>query len=126
MRLLLILLLSLSLYGSDYEHHSERHINKELSHLHLTTSQKREVKSLLKAFRVELKAYRRYKKRIKRERQELFLQDQFDVDTFNALNRRIDQEAHAIESRFLMKMHKILTERQRVRFIHYFDDWEVK
>ncbi len=126
MKLLIVFLFCISLFASDYEEHSERHINKELSHLYLTKEQNRQMKSILKSFRKELKAYRELKKEIEEKRKDIFLKEVLDTKELNKLNHILDTKAHQIENRLLEKIHILLNRQQRKRFIHYFDDWEVE
>ncbi len=126
MKLFIIFLLSLSLFASDYESHSDKHINKELSHLNLTPQQHQEIKSILKTFRSDLKEYRDFKKEIEKQREKLFLKEKLDTQKLNELHTRLDFKAHAIENRLLSKVHALLNHKQRVKFIDYFDDWKVE
>ncbi len=126
MRLIIVLFLMTGLFADDYGHHNERHINKELSHLDLSKTQNIEVKVILKEFRSQLKEFKEFKENVEEKRKNLFIQDSFDAKELDKLNLSLDDKAHAIEKSFLTKMHTILTPRQRERFIHYFDDWEVE
>ncbi len=126
MKLLIILLFCSALFSSDYEEHSKRHINKELSHLNLTKEQHRKVKLILKDFRAELKMYRKFERAIDAQRKDVFLKEKFDTDRLDELNNKLDRKAHLIENRLLKKIHAILSLQQRIKFIHYFDDWEVE
>jgi|FLOH01.1.fsa_nt_gi periplasmic protein CpxP/Spy len=126
MRFIIVLFLMTGLFADDYGHHNERHINKELSHLDLSKTQNIEVKVILKEFRSQLKEFKEFKENVEEKRKNLFIQDSFDAKELDKLNLSLDDKAHAIEKSFLTKMHTILTPRQRERFIHYFDDWEVE
>ena len=126
MRFIIVLFLMTGLFADDYGHHNERHINKEISHLDLSKTQNIEVKVILKEFRSQLKEFKEFKENVEEKRKNLFIQDSFDAKELDKLNLSLDDKAHAIEKSFLTKMHTILTPRQRERFIHYFDDWEVE
>ena len=123
---LVILVMLVGLYGDDYEHHNERHINKELSHLHLSKQQNTKIKKILKQFRDDLKDFREYKEDIQKKRERLFVQNELDIEAINKLNAMLDEQSHKIENRLLLKIHTILSKKQRKKFIRYFDDWEVK
>ena len=48
-------------------------------------------------------------------------------DLFGAeSNKALDAASHEIENKLLKNIHSILSQNQREKFIHYFDDWEVK
>ena len=126
MKILLILLLVMSLYGDDFDHHNERHINKELSHLNLSKEQKSKIKRILKEFRSDLKEFREYKEDIEEKREKLFISESFDVNEFTKLNEALDFKSYEIENRLLKSLHSILSKKQRHKFIYYFDDWEVE
>ncbi|PHS58526.1 MAG: hypothetical protein COB17_02840 [Sulfurimonas sp.] len=122
---LLFLLLFSSLISYEYEHHSKKHIQKELSHLKLSFQQKKEIKMILKSFRKDLKEYGNYKKEIQKEKSKVFSKEILDVEKLNHLNNFLDKKAHNIENIFLQKIHKALNKKQRRKFIKYFDEWEV-
>jgi len=124
--LLLLLLFTTSLFCDDYDYHSKKHINKELSHIKLSKAQTKQIKNYLHMFRKEIKAYRKFKKKIEKERKNIFLKENLDIEALNQLNQKLDKKAHEIENRLLEKIHAILSLKQRVRFINYFDDWEVE
>jgi len=123
---LFALLLLGSLFGDEFEHHSHKHIQKELSHIKLTQLQKRELKKILRDFRHKLKEYRKVKKRLQKQKETLFLEEKLSKEQFNHIDTMLCNEAKKIENEFLMQMHTILTPSQRKRFIEHFDDWEVE
>lgn len=130
MRFLIILLLVLGLNADDYEHHnkhySERHINKELSHLDLSKEQNTKIRRILKEFRFDLKEYRDLKEDVRTKREDLFIKDVLDDQELNKLNSALDEKSDEIENRLLKSIHSILNQKQRREFIYYFDDWEVE
>lgn len=126
MRYMIILLLVSGLFADSYEHKSERHINKELSHLGLLKDQSRDVKQILKEFRKQLEDFEEFKENIEVKRKALFVKDVLETKELDKLNQILDEKAHEIENDFLQKMHVILTPSQREKFIRHFDDWEVE
>jgi Spy/CpxP family protein refolding chaperone len=126
MRFIIILLLITTLYGDHDEHNKKHHINKELSHLELSKEQHSEVKIILKEFRTELKEYKEFEEEIEDKRKDLFIEDNLNTTEIDKLNNVLDNKAHEIEKKFLIKMHTILTPKQRKKFIDYFDDWNVQ
>ena len=130
MKFIIVLLLVLGLNADDYEHHnehySERHINKELSHLNLTKEQNTKIKRILKEFRFDLKEYRDLKEELRVKREALFIKDVLDIEELKKLNNALDEKSDEIENRLLKSVHSILTQKQRRKFIYYFEDWEVE
>ena len=125
MKYFILLLLVTTLFSDGYEYHSERHINKELSHLNLSKEQNRKIKKILKEFRFDLKEFREYKEEIQGKREKIFTREVLNTKELDKLNRTLDVKAHEIENNFLKKIHAILSTMQRKKFIYYFDDWEV-
>ncbi|MFA6196403.1 MAG: hypothetical protein WC656_07140 [Sulfurimonas sp.] len=126
MRFIVLLFLITSLFAENHKSHNEHHINKELSHLDLSAEQNRELKTVLKEFRSELKAFKDLEKEVEEKRKEIFLNESLELKELDALNHLLDDKAHAIENSFLKKIHFILTIEQRKKFMDYFDDWKVE
>ena len=124
--LLIIFFLFTNLIADNDEYHEYKHINKELSHLELSSKQNKQIKKLLKKFRVKLKEYQSLKKEIEHKRTTIFLRNKLDINELNNLNLILDTKAHSIENDFLRQIHPMLNKEQRVKFIDYFDDWEVE
>lgn len=122
---IIILFLFIGLFADD-DDHGNRHINKDISHLNLSKKQSKNIRKILKEFRYQLKEYRELKEDIEDKREDIFLKEHLDIKELNKLNFSLDTKAYDIENRLLEKMHPILTPRQRKKFIHYFDDWEVE
>ena len=130
MKFIVILLLVIGLNADDYEyrnkHDSERHINKELSHLNLSKKQNSKIKRILKEFRFDLKEYRDLKEEVRIKREDLFVKNVLDIQELNKLNDILDERSDEIENRLLKSIHSILNQKQKYKFIYYFDDWEVE
>ena len=126
MRFIFLLLLITTLYADKHEFHSEHHLNKELSHLDLSQEQNIQVKIILKEFRGELKKFKELEEEIEDKRKDLFTAESLDTDALDVLNQTLDEKSHTIEKEFLKKIHAVLTQEQRKRFIYYFDDWKVQ
>ena len=123
--LLLLHFLFIGLLADD-DDHGHRHLNKELSHLDLSKKQRKQIKRILREFRGQIREYRELKEDIEDKRKDIFLEEVFNADKLNELNFTLDTKAHNIENKLLKKIHTILNRKQRRRFIHYFDDWEVE
>ena len=124
MKLLLLFCLVLSLYASDSK--KEHHLSKDLSYLELTSDQKDIVKSMVKQYRTEIKAFREFKEKMEDEKERLLIQEVLHEQELQKINEAIFQKANAIESHFLMQMHNVLTKEQRKKFAHNLEDWEVE
>ena len=127
MKLVLLFLLLISvLFADDDEKKYHHYYSKDLSYLHLTYEQKKELKDIVKEYRHDIKKYKKYKKKRLKEKKELFEEDQLDIQELQRLNQRVSTKASAIEIDFLKKIHKILSEEQREEFVDFIDDWEIE
>ena len=125
MKLLLIFLLMLSLYA-DHDGKKEHQLSKDLSSLDLSSDQKERAKSLLKQYRVDLKVFREFKETMEDQKERLFMQERLNEEDLQAINQAIHQKAKALESSFLVQMHRLLTPEQRQKFAHNLEEWEVE
>jgi len=125
MKLLLIFLLTLSLYA-DHDGKKEHQLSKDLSSLYLSSDQKERAKSLLKQYRVDLKVFREFKETMEDQKERLFMQERLNEEDLQAINQAINQKAKALESSFLVQMHRLLTPEQRQKFAHNLEEWEVE
>ena len=124
MKVFLIVLLAFSLYASDSK--KEHHLSKDLSSLELTSEQKEVAKGIIKQFRVDIKAFREFKEKMENEKESLVMREVLNEDDLQKINQAISQKASAIESRFLVQMHTLLTPEQRQKFAHNLEEWEVE
>lgn len=125
--ILLILLISTLLFCDDHEHEKRDHYyHKDLSHLELTYDQKKSIKKFLRQYRKELKEYREFKEDILEEKEDIFEKENFKKEKFIEINLKLATEASKIEIRFLENIHKILSKKQRERFIEHMDEWEIE
>lgn len=125
MKLLLIFLLSLSLYA-DHDGKKEHHLSKDLSYLELTSEQKEVAKTIIKQLRVDIKSFREFKGKMEDQKESLLTREVLNEDDLQKINQAISQKASAIESRFLLQMHNLLTPEQRQKFAHNLEEWEVE
>ena len=124
MKILLMFLLAFSLYASDSK--KEHHLSKDLSYLELTSEQKEIAKSMIKQFRVDIKAFREFKDKMEDQKEALVTREFLTEEDLQKINEAINQKANAIESRFLLQMHNLLTPEQRKKFAHNLEEWEVE
>ena len=125
MKIFFILFLTLSLYAG-HDDKKEHYFSKDFSNLELSVEQKERIKEVLKQFRVELKQFRESKESAEKSKEALFASDMFRAEELAKINQSVHQKADAIESRFLGKIHAILTPEQRKKFAHNLDEWEVE
>lgn len=125
MKLFLIVALALTLYASSREH-EEHHINKDVSHLELSSGQTEDFKAILKKYQHEMREFRAFKETINARKKALFLEETLDLQALNELNRTLYENATKEENKLLLRIHKILTPPQRKAFIRYFEEWEVQ
>jgi len=127
MKLVIIFFLLISsLIADDDEKGYHHYYSKDLTYLHLTYEQKKDLKDILKEYRHDIKKYKKYKKKIVKEKQELFEKDTLNTEELKRLNHKVTRKASAIEIEFLEKIHKVLSEKQREKFINFIDDWEIE
>ena len=124
MKLLLIFFLAFSLYASDGK--KEHHLSKDLSYLELTSEQKEIAKGIIRQLRVDIKAFREFKEKMEDEKERLLTREVLNEEDVQKINESIFQKANAIESRFLVQMHNLLTKEQRKKFAHNLEEWEVE
>ncbi|MDT8339781.1 MAG: hypothetical protein RQ763_11360 [Sulfurimonas sp.] len=106
--------------------HKVQHINKELSHLNLSKEQSFVIKEILYEFRTQLKEFKKFKDETELKKKDLFLKEHLNIDDIESLDSKLDAKSREIEKNFLMKIHAVLSKEQKMDFVNYFDDWEVK
>ncbi|MBE0514827.1 hypothetical protein [Sulfurimonas sp.] len=106
--------------------HKVQHINKELSHLNLSKEQSFVVKEILYEFRTQLKEFKKFKDETELKKKDIFLKEHLNIDDIESLDSKLDAKSREIEKNFLMKIHAVLSREQKMDFVNYFDDWEVK
>ncbi len=124
---LAFLLVAGFLLGDDDDHdrYERHHIPKDLSFLDLSRDQSSRVREILYDYKHALKRFRHEKKEHAHEAGELFVQGEFDAAKYKAMRGELESRAIRIQADFLQKLHAILTPKQRKRFLHYFDEWDV-
>jgi Spy/CpxP family protein refolding chaperone len=113
--------------GEDEEDYEKRfHIPKDLSFLELNSSQKVELKSIIKEQRVTLKKLHQKEELLEASLQKIFVKDSFDKKDFLNRIRNLKGEMAEVESNFFEKIHRILNREQRKKFIKYIEEWEIE
>ncbi len=126
--LILSLLFSSLLLGDDddYGKKDHHHYTKDLRYLDLSSSQKQQIKHILKNYRHDIKRYRKDKEDIQEQKQEIFSKESLDETKLEELNYRLTKISSKIEIDMLKAIHGILSQEQRERFIKHMDDWEIE
>jgi DNA-directed RNA polymerase subunit L len=124
-KLLLIFFLTLSLYAGQ-DDKKAYHINKDLTHLNLSQEQNEAMKKVLKKYQHEIEEFREFKEKINAKKQKLFLEESLDVEALGKLNHELYEKANKEEKTLLSRLHALLSPEQRVQFIRYFEEWEIK
>lgn len=106
--------------------HKVQHINKGLSHLNLSKEQSFVVKEILYEFRTQLREFKKFKDETELKKKDIFLKEHLSIDDIESLDSKLDAKSREIEKNFLMKIHAVLSKEQKMDFVNYFDDWEVK
>lgn len=128
MKLLIILLLSLSPLLADKDDHEyeKHHLPLDVSYLKLSDHQHKKLVKILKEFKHERKEFHEEQEDTTDEIKELFLEDTFDRDEFVKLTNKLKNLSVEIQADFFEKMHKLLTPEQKKRFVKYMKEWEVE
>ncbi len=123
---ILLILFTLSVADGDKKFEHGHFYSKDLTYLRLNSKQKEEIKRVLKEYRKDMRKFRRYKEKLTGEKEKLFLSKNFDKERLRAINRDINDFSSAIETKLLDNIHKILSKKQRRRFVSYMDEWEIE
>ncbi|WP_314153094.1 hypothetical protein [Sulfurimonas sp.] len=84
------------------------------------------IKEILYEFRTQLKEFKKFKDETELKKKDLFLKEHLNIDDIESLDSKLDAKSREIEKNFLMKIHAVLSKEQKMDFVNYFDDWEVK
>ena len=133
MKLFTVILLLCTLLFADYDEHEhgeyeykKHHLPLDMRYLHLDQKQLKEVKDVIKTFRREYRLFHQKKESTQKEISTLFLSEKFDTEKFIRLSTELNRYSAGMQAKFFSRMHKILTTKQRKRFIHYMEEWEVE
>ncbi len=128
MKYLLILLLFFTFAVADGDKKFEHghFYSKDLTYLKLNGEQKEQIKKILKEYRKDIKNFRRYKEKLTQKKERLFLDENFDKQKLKSINAKICNFSSDIEIKLLNHIHKVLSKKQRERFVSYMDEWEIE
>ena len=122
MKFLIVILLFFTLLNAEGENH--HFYSKDLTYLHLSQTQSKQMKKVLKEYRKSRKIYRKQKEKISKLKQKEFLNEKFDVEKLKRLDAKISTLTAVTEIKFLQQIHKILSKKQRKKFALYMDEWD--
>lgn len=122
MKFLIVLFMLFNLSFADDDHYYSR----DLSSLHLSKKQEKQVKKILKNYRKEIKSFKNKKEDITEKKQKLFLSDKFDGRNLKRLNEILNKLKTNIENDFLIQMHEVLSKKQKRKFTYYIEEWEIE
>ncbi len=126
MKYILVLIMIFTFVTADDYEEKDHYYRKDLSYLNLNQKQVEKVRETLKEYQKELKKYRKLKKKIIDKKQKIFEQTYFDKNRLEGLSKDLNELQTNIEKEFLEDMHKILTKKQRKKFVKYIYEWEVE
>ena len=128
MKLLTVCLLLVTLLAAK-EHkqeHREHFFPMDMGYLDLSEQQHKAVKKIIKAFRDQYKELHHQEREKDEKVSELFLAEVFNIEAFIELNAHLKQDAIEIQANFFSRIHKLLTPKQKERFIRYMREWDVE
>lgn len=131
MRLLIVFLLIISPIFADHDDYDEHkrkkyHMPLDVSYLKLNSEQYRQIKHIVKKFKHEHKEFHHQSQKTRKKISKLFLSDNFERDEFVRLSNRLKSLSINIQADFFEKIHKLLTQKQKKRFVKYMKEWEVE
>jgi len=131
MKLLIIFMLAISPILADHDEYEEHkyekhHLPLDVSYLDLDKDQYKQIKHIVKRFKHEYKEFHEEKEDTREKIAKLFLSDNFDRDEFVSLSNRLKSLSVDIQADFFVQIHKMLTPKQKKRFVRYMKEWEVE
>lgn len=131
MKLLIAFLLVILPVFADHDEYDEHerqeyHLPLDVSYLNLNNEQYKRIKHIVKKFKHEHKEFHEESEKTRKKISKLFLSESFDRDEFVRLSKSLKSLSVEIQADFLSKVHKLLTPRQKKRFVKYMKEWEVE
>ncbi|WP_373071469.1 Spy/CpxP family protein refolding chaperone [Sulfurimonas sp.] len=131
MRLLIVFLLVISPIFADHDEYDEYerqeyHLPLDVSYLNLNNDQYKQIKHIVKKFKHEHKEFHEESEKIRKKISKLFLSEKFDRDEFVRLSNNLKNLSVEIQADFFVKVHRLLTPKQKKRFVKYMQEWEVE
>lgn len=126
MRIVLAILLIANLLMADHDDDKKAlQIPYDMSYLDLTRIQKQTIYRLLLSYRERRKTLHKKREMLERHTLWLFMQETFDKESFLRQHLQLRRELIEIEADFLTNLHTVLSEKQRKKFAHHLEEWEI-
>ncbi|MDD5716862.1 MAG: periplasmic heavy metal sensor [Sulfuricurvum sp.] len=126
---LLILILSLLCFvwaDSSRMDDDPHRFPMDFDNLHLTTQQRQVLKEIMREYQGSSRLYHKQNAKTKLELNTLFLNPNFDENTFRAKSIEMQTSSIEIKTQLLKKLHAILTPQQKQQFIRHIQEWEIE
>jgi len=127
MRVLIFMILLMTVLVADHDDETEResfHIPYDMSYLHLSDAQHRQVRTLLTTHRQKLRRLHEEKEALEKVLKQVFERETFDRKLFLRRSLQLKQQAIRTEADFLETLHAILSPEQRKAFARYLEEWD--
>ncbi len=126
MRIVLAILLIANLLMADHDDDKKAlQMPYDMSYLDLTRIQKQTIYRLLLSYRERRKTLHKKREMLERHTLWLFMQETFDKESFLRQHLQLRRELIEIEADFLTNLHTVLSEKQRKKFAHHLEEWEI-
>ena len=109
------------LYGDD-----DNRFPMDLSDLGLTQKQHRVVESAMREYQLSYRRYHHQNEKVQKELNALFMAQTFDEKSFQSKNLEIQKSSIEIRTQLLKRVHTILNQEQKRRFVHHLEEWEIE
>lgn len=128
MKSLIVLLSLLCLVWADSSKIDDDHrrFPMDLDDLHLTAQQHQAVKEVMREYQSSSRLYHKQNAKTQLELNALFLSPAFDAKAFRAKRLEMQTISVELQTRWLERLHKILTPGQKQQFIRHIQEWEIE
>ena len=127
MKWILTLLATLFLLGLNPLYGDEdNRFPMDLSDLGLTQQQHHFVESAMREYQLSYRRYHHQSEKAQKEINALFLASTFDEKSFVSKNLEIQKSSIEIRTQLLKRVHTILNQEQKRRFVHHLEEWDIE
>ncbi len=126
MRIILAILFVVNLLTADHDENKKNvQMPYDMRYLGLTKIQKQTIYRLLLTYRERRKTLLKKTEMLEYHTLFLFNQEVFDKNQFLKQHLKLRRELLEIEADFLKSLHRILSKKQRKKFAHHLEEWEI-